>query len=112
MNTFPHDNYSHPEYYNRPNRRFHFFGVMVPTVLIMMAAGGVIFAATGNAGGHPAVIVPCSQQVCPRPSSTSATTSAKKAGQALKQSAAKISTQGSDSSEGPPATEPAGGVTP
>jgi hypothetical protein len=101
MNTFPHDNYSHPEYYDRPNRRFHFFGVMVPAALITVVAGAVIFAATVNAGGHPEVVIPCSQQLCPRPTSsaTKATATAKKAGQALKQSAVKISTQDSDGSD-------------
>jgi len=107
MNKFPHDSYSHPEYYDRPNRRFHILGVVVPAVLIMVAAGAVIFAATGNADSHPAVIIPCSSQLCPRPSSSSATTGTKKAGQALKQSATKIGAQGSAANDGNTATSAA-----
>jgi len=107
MNKFPHDSYSHPEYYNRPNRRFHILGVVVPAVLITVAAGAVIFAATGNADSHPAVIIPCSPQLCPRPTSSSATTGAKKAGQALKQSATKIATQGSEANDSDTATSAA-----
>jgi hypothetical protein len=72
MSTPPPHKYFGPNY-DHPNRRFHFWAVILPTVLVT-ALAVVVVRETAGSGVSSSAVIPCSQQVCP-PASTPTTAS-------------------------------------